>query len=662
MKRFYVICAVIGVVLVGMTLYSRGEPARFLGIAETKETIINADESVEIERIIVVQGQKVSVGDTLVILDQPELTLMINEIFHTLDEFRAQHRFQASYSRSEMEKYKAEQVEKTGEITAEINELEAQYAMNNKLVDELRSVSKRKEAGDDSLNPILAQIHSLKRLRESLNNTPQVEINRLGSELASSDDPIIAQVRRYEEELALLNKRRKELVKIAQINGIIGMVKYRNGEKVAPFDTILTLHTPAPSYVKGFIHEDLFSRISVGDSVTVSSFVNGRTITNGQVTGVGTRIVEYPERLRKRIDLPIWGREVIVRVPEQSPLILGQKVLISQQEQRTFFSRTWKTALFSQAVAAEITTIQHDEDSSEAISDITIEPSLTPTPLEASGIIRLDDLKSFLVISDDTERKRPDLFLMDSTGRITLRAGINGLDNINDMESIVSSGSDRLYILASQSFNKKGKQSRHRTLLVRVKRKGCYFQLDESVPLFNLLLSAASANTKETWAQFILRSNNDKSVDVEGMAIFNDTLLLGFKNPKLENRAVLLAIADFDAMITTKKCAENQISLWRTLPLYDTTSGTFCGISDLSVHDGNMYGVSTGEFSQSGVDKDVGLLWKYFPEQDSLVILRKFTDIKPEGVTIFDDPPRYGIVFDNGTKNPSQFLIDRKPL
>lgn len=398
MKRYYVICVVVAAVIVGISFYSRKEPTSFFGIAETKETIINADQSVEVEKLTVTQGQKVATGDTLVILDQPELTIMINETSHKLDEYRAEHQFQTNLSQSELKKYKAEQEAKISTITAEINELEAQYAMNNKLVDQLRSIKINQREEDDSLNPILTQIRSLRKLRALVHNPPPIEILQLSNKPDAPDDPIAAQVRLYEEELKLLEKRRKELVKIAPMEGIIGMVKYRIGEKVSPFDTILTLHSAAPSYVKGYIHEDLFSRIVLGDSVSIVSFVTNSGKTTGIVIGVGSRIVEYPERLRKRIDIPIWGREVIVKVRGDNNLVLGQKVLILLSEKRTFFSKTFKTTLFPRSLSAKTNSTQNEMALFDEARNSTSDPTLTPAPHEASRMVWFCDLKKLLVI------------------------------------------------------------------------------------------------------------------------------------------------------------------------------------------------------------------------------------------------------------------------
>jgi len=343
MKRFYVICAGITGVLIGITAYFQSEPTKFYGIADTKETIINSDASVEVKKITVVQGQSINAGDTLAILERPELVMKINEISHMLSEYKARKVLATNISISEKRKIIAEQEEKTNEITAQIRELEAQYEMNKKLVAELRSVKKNElELDDSSTHPILAQIQSLREQLAISKNPSNIEIERITKQLMGGgmDDPLEVQVQRLSDELALLEQEKQKLVMVSPIHGMIGTVKFKAGERVSPFDTIITLHAESPSYIKGYIHENVYSMVTVDDIVTAKSASEEKAGIKGVIVGVGSRIVDYPERLRKRQDIPIWGREVLIKIPENNSLLLGEKVLITvpgKKKQRFLF-------------------------------------------------------------------------------------------------------------------------------------------------------------------------------------------------------------------------------------------------------------------------------------------------------------------------------------
>lgn len=346
MKRFYVVCTGVGVVLFGITSFFRHEPTKFYGIADTKETVINANGSVEIKQLPVVQGQTVKTGDTLVVLDRPELTLKINEITHMLNESTLRTKRDKVATSSELKKMRAEQTERINEIQTKISELEAEYRMKKELVATLRNRSLKDEMaedGDSSKNPYLAQIKNLRELLEVAKAPLQARIDLYTKLSKAGNTPDQAQMLRLKTELDLLKKEKDKLIICAGQNGVIGSVNYKEGEKASAFDTILTLHEAAPSYIKGYIHENVYSHVAVGDTVTVISFSDEKQNVRGEVVGVGSRIVDYPVRLRKRQDIPIWGREVTIKIPDENSLLLGEKVLISvrNKKKKEVFYLSW---------------------------------------------------------------------------------------------------------------------------------------------------------------------------------------------------------------------------------------------------------------------------------------------------------------------------------
>lgn len=290
MKKLYIVWGVVLIILVIISFRYKGESTGFYGIADAREAVINSGNPVEIKKIHVVQGQSIKIGDTLVELSRPELDMKINEITHQLRQMKKQ------------------KFAKVNGIKAQIKELQAQYERNKKLTAELKSVKKKNSSTDqeDNQNPLLIKIENLKR------------------ELQFAASP--AQIK---DELNLLMEEKKKLTIYTQINGIIGSVNAKEGEKVSPFTPIITLHTKSPSYVKGYIHEDVYNKVTIGQKVTITSLSDVKNSIEGEVVGVGSRIVEYPVRLRKRPDFQIWGREIIIKIPSKNNFLLGEKVRIS---------------------------------------------------------------------------------------------------------------------------------------------------------------------------------------------------------------------------------------------------------------------------------------------------------------------------------------------
>ncbi len=182
--------------------------------------------------------------------------------------------------------------------------------MNKNLTSQLKSIQKDINGKKDDLNnPILIKITNLKR---------ELKLNWSPSQI--------------KDEIHLLQEELKKLTIFAQINGMIGSVNFKEGEKVSPFTPIVTLHTKSPSSIKGYIHENVYNKILVGQKVSATSVSDKKNTIIGEVIGVGSRIVEYPERLRKRPDFQIWGREIIIKIPHENNFLLGEKVLINSVE------------------------------------------------------------------------------------------------------------------------------------------------------------------------------------------------------------------------------------------------------------------------------------------------------------------------------------------
>ena len=701
MKRLYILWVILACVLAGLTAYYRAEPDTFYGIADTKEIAISSESAVEIRRIAVAQGQLVSQGDTLLELHNPELDIRISQISHELKELRARKTAHATLSRSELLQLKAQQQERVSEIQAEIKELEAQYDLNKQLVSELRSLDQDKTASGatagkgDAKNPVQIKLESLRQLMKLVQDPSRVYEGRLTSALSSEGDPLTEQVNQREDELRLLNEDRKRLTIVAQIGGVIGSVDFKVGEKVSSFTPILTLHAASPSFVRGYIHEDVYSQVGLKQKVRVQSSQNRRHKVEGEVVGVGTRIVEYPERLRKRAEILIWGREIIIRLPEENRFLLGEKVLISLPgktglpgAKRPLGSVSSETpdaappaasaasaapaasadvALSDVALSAEARNIQSPPAQASAGLTAGLIGGATEVPgIEASGLLYLPDLMRFLVISDDTPKKKALVHLMDTALRIEKSIPVDGLDKMDDMEAVAEGADGSIFLLSSQSHTKKGKLPDPRKLLVKARRKGSSLELQGKVSLLDVLDKASLANVGKDWAVFLRAGITAKTTDVEGMAIQGGDLYLGFKAPLLDGKAVILRIAGVDGLMAGKLPGSEAVSIWKSVDLKDARTSTPSGIADLVFLDGDAYLVSTGTQrdtkpgqSAGGVSEDerhAGALWVLRKDAAKAVELRDFAGAKPEGLAHVAADKSFYIAFDNGSDKPSQVL------
>ena len=295
---------------------------------------------------------------------------------------------------------------------------------------------------------------------------------------------------------------------------------------------------------------------------------------------------------------------------------------------------------------------------------LSVPQGMTVTPIEASGIYCDSMHGQYIIVSDETEHKVPVLFLMDDNGVVRAKKVIRGVPEINDMESITKGPDGFFYCMTSQSHNRKGRLSASRKLLLRVScSPDGEFSATGTVSPYDLLSDAATRENDSEWARFFLSGVRDKSIDIEGIAFFSDTLLLGFKDPKLRQNAVVLGIRNPATLFDGTSIVNGQVFVWKLFPLYDSLSGCFCGISDLYMHkNGLLVGAATGVSRSSGVKEDIGMIWSYDIHTGITSIKRHFPGLKPEGITYNESNGEYCIVFDNGSKNPSYYMKVKAPL
>lgn len=397
MRLLYAVAGCTLLILILMSFMYKGTSTNFYGIAETRELTINSENTVEVKKIHVAQGQAIRQGDTLIELNSPELMLQISEITRELD------------------KLKMERQVLIGKIRTELRQLEAQYELNRRSVSDLRSFSKsdRATGGEVIVNPLKVQIDNLRRELSAViaaspkkSNVPQIDGN-------SAPDPVKILVSQMEDELKLLYNQKDRLISVSPIDGVVDSVNYKEGEKVSSFMSIITLHAKYPSFIKGYINENLHHTISMGQKVQVVSLGDKRNTVIGDVVGVGSRIVEFPTRLLKMADMLIWGREVIIKIPPENSFLLGEKLRIVPLKagHKALSSMLHSISLVPSACAQEPIDASLPPSLSPAglnsrVNRITISSRLSPkTALEASAIHYLHESKEYIVLSDDTKKK-----------------------------------------------------------------------------------------------------------------------------------------------------------------------------------------------------------------------------------------------------------------
>lgn len=635
---------------IAITLFYNVESSSFYGIAETREIVVNFESAVEIKRIGVTEGQSVEEGALLVELTSPDLMLKINHISHQLEQLKAQKGVDKSEILSRLRQLKAEKAAKENELENQIAQLENQYTINKSLLSGLKSISKKHEVQDYTNNsPMQLKIRNLKKELSLSVNPLIIQIELLNKTLANSENPIEIQVERLENELNFLREEKTRLNIYAQISGIIGSVNYKPGAKVSPFAPILTLHTKTPSFIKGYIYENAYSAIAMGECVNVVSLNAAETVIKGCVVGIGARIVEYPVRLRKHPDMQVWGREVVIQIPVNNQFILGEKVMIAASEKKQGFAYKLKELFKTSESIAGVS------KTDTAISNHPVILPVVPLEtkeIEASAAFYLKDIDKYLLLSDDTPDNSPLVFIMDSTGRVIKETLISGLDKISDMESVADGENGTLYIASSLGAGKNGRVKESGKRLISVRRRGDSFSLIGRVDLYSLLKSSALKESESEWAGLILDGIAGNALDIEGMFYRDSALFLGFKAPLLNGHSMIVKLSDIDNVIKNKN-KTCQVSLWQSVQLKGDNGHMQEGISGMLYLNDTIYLTGTPLKKTAGTRS--GSLWKLDEKTGAVSRLTRFETYQPEGIAAGKNKDTLMICFDQGRNKKSNY-------
>lgn len=317
----YILAILVGLLLWRISGNFQRESLVFYGFAENKETEINAEYPVEVKKIFVTTGQKVKAGTILAETEQADLPKKQEEALFKIQELKAEKIEASSKIRAEIRQIKARITMKKGEIDSEIDLLRRKSVQNQKLLKDLGNNGEGESLID-------AKIASLKREKSLIITPLEVEIDKLKAELRASGIPRDAQIESLESEINFYKNKTEKFALTAPSDGLIGNIHVKEAEFVPSFKTLITFYEENPTSVQGFVHESMILKVSVGDSLYVVSSLHAKASCRGVVTGLGSRIVEIPSRLRKMQEIKTYGREILIKIPRDNSFLQKEKVIL----------------------------------------------------------------------------------------------------------------------------------------------------------------------------------------------------------------------------------------------------------------------------------------------------------------------------------------------
>lgn len=478
-------------------------------------------------------------------------------------------------------------------------------------------------------NALIGKLRAERTVRDQMNKA-------VGNSL-SGVDPLSVELGELESELRHLERQRNNLYVFAEIDGIVGSVNFKRGERAPSFASLVTISPDSPTFVQGFVHEAMRTGVHVGSRVRVSSLTNTAESVEGTVVSVGSRFVEIPYRLAPASPgNAIWGREVMVEIGKNSTLLLGEKVQINPG-----------VSLFSGLVAMA------DADRSTKPKAVELSQFQLPTSLserssfEASGAIYLEDLHKFLIVSDDTDNvDSPILFLAADDGVVEERPlQIPGLREIEDMES-VSRDRGYVYVMSSLSTKGKGDPKGTRSQLVRFRQQGLELSGTESI-LIGKQLRALIARSNDPVLKELAQQGLEK-LEVEAHVVKDGALYIGLKSPQgAEDSSVFLKIPNVAALFPGDD-ATPSVELWKNVKLAAVGKKSQ-RISDMTFVGDTLY------FTTTVKDEKGSALWSLGKKETEATLVQAFDASGLEGIAFNSTKNQFFLTFDNGNGRPSEF-------
>ena len=310
----------LSILLVGAALWyiqsSFQQPViSFFGFAENKETEINFNYAVAIGDIRVQPGAAVQAGDTMLIMYRIRAKEQLSEEPFQIAELQAQEQLWRSKRMGELQALELKKERALIELDNKIKELKKERNFQRSLSDTWQTDSLR-------YTPLSDEIATLETEEQLVINNYETTRRQLTAETQLGSNPYQIERERLEATQAFEESNAKiRIPLLAPHDGLIGNIYAKEGEHIERFRTILSLYEPNPTLVKGYVQEDMILQVQRNDQFQVRSTKSAEVIVSGQVIGLGSRIVEIPERLRKLADFKTYGREVLVRIPV--PILAG---------------------------------------------------------------------------------------------------------------------------------------------------------------------------------------------------------------------------------------------------------------------------------------------------------------------------------------------------
>jgi len=651
-----------------------------LGYVEGIAYNVTSQEPGRIASLAVTPGQHVRTGDIIATLDGSA----IDAELHTLEgeRLRVEAELLAAASQSKLDVGETtrdiEEAVESAEIArqearaqrsigaAELAALEAQIEDERELVD--------KRMGDRRALAELAvtQAALRKQIQVADGLIRQLDASAAAARARRGGVPVDAAIFATAPLRAELEVIRgmKELVVVRKAGltlrapgpGEVHTIFLQPGELVVEGSIVMTITGPAelggtgPAVVFVCASEAQSAPVRVGEAVRLAPPRGGSAVLSGHVDRLAPAVALLPERCWRDARQPSWGRGIYITVDDGVTLLPGQSFAIeftgeiSPRATQRSVAPVVAPAISPDSIPVSTANVGHERPVEVVVPNVL----LAASRFEPSGLLWSAARSRYLIVSDDTGHEdlnehAPWLFAMDATGTADAAPiRVAGVEKWSDLEAIAAAPDGGVYVLASQSFSKKGKRSKPRQVFARIAVGTTTANVSASVSLAQQLDDSDGA----TLAALGLADTS--ALDIEGMTATRDGgLLLGLKAPVGRDGAPIWHLANPDALLAGGSVTDAGLTLWAHVQLQVRVAGEEVpgGIAELlELPDGKLL-VATTATGDEPSTQDGGLF--VVDSRDATPSrVREFPGLKPEGLARNAAGDAIVIVFDTGASTP----------
>ncbi len=321
----YILMLIGLLVLVPLARKIQQRPTAFYGIAENQDIDLSLEHAVLVKRILVKEGEAVKAGQLLMVLERtniPFLRASLTQEKKQLDAEREEMVIKGRNRRQELDQAQATAI---FELENQLTQLTAEQAQNERLLSGLESVTTKGTTPKET-----PEIAALRAEQATVAQPYVLQKDNLQRETKAELNSLTARLEKIDLELAELEREFQTLELKSPIDGVIGKVNFVPGEQPSARETLLNIYLLHPDQVTTYIPEGQLTSLKLGDSLTVRSVQDQEYVISGQIIGLGNKIRELPIRMRRDPEVQAWGREVLLKIPEDNLLMQGERVLIEQ--------------------------------------------------------------------------------------------------------------------------------------------------------------------------------------------------------------------------------------------------------------------------------------------------------------------------------------------